>query len=167
MFRLSSLRNYRASESRAEFTPAMPSAADNARSERVAEARVSRSLRWLTRSRAVRTIIYKRGEQHPRLFCFDCEPRAVVRVRVRRCVIRVRINETVVRIRIVTATTNHTAMETLYLLQSYRLRLNFYFISRRPLPGGNRESEQTHYRVSHSDVFRFRFHRFTQFRFFR
>lgn len=61
MFRLSSLRNYRASESRAEFTPAMPSAADNARSERVAEARVSRSLRWLTRNRAVRTIIYKRG----------------------------------------------------------------------------------------------------------
>ena len=47
MFRLSSLRNYRANESRAEFTPAMPSAADNARSERVAEARVSRSLRWL------------------------------------------------------------------------------------------------------------------------
>ena len=42
MFRLSSLRNYRANESRAEFTPTMPNAADNAHSERVAEARVSR-----------------------------------------------------------------------------------------------------------------------------
>lgn len=113
--------NYRASESRAEFTPAMPNAADNARSERVAEARASRPLRWLPVTGAVRTINNSLTDikdltalialmGFPSRLCFECEPRAVVRVRVRRSVIRVRINETVVRIRIVTATTNDTAV---------------------------------------------------------
>ena len=39
----------------------------------------------------------------------ECEPRPVVRARVRRSVARVRINETVIRTRIVTATTNDPA----------------------------------------------------------
>ena len=81
--------------------------------ERVAEARVSRSLRWLHVAVQLERL-YISVWLHT-FICFDCEPRTVVRVRVRRCVIRVRINETVVRIRIVTTTTNDTAMETLYL----------------------------------------------------
>ena len=71
--------------------------------------------------------LYKRGT-YPRLFCIDCEPRTVVRVRVRRSVIRVRIDETVVRIRIVTTTTKDTAKRHSTFLQSYRLRLYFHFI---------------------------------------
>ena len=84
--------------------------------ERVAEARVSRSLRWLHVAVQLERL-YISVWLHT-FICFDCEPRTVVRIRVRRCVIRVRINETVVRIRIVTTTTNDTAMETLYLFCS-------------------------------------------------
>lgn len=85
--------------------------------ERVAEARVSRSLRWLHVTVQLERL-YISVVNNTTLIALKCEPRAVVRVRVRRCVIRVRINETVVRIRIVTATTNATAMETLYLFCS-------------------------------------------------
>lgn len=49
------------------------------------------------------------------LYSLECEPRAVVRVRVRRNVVRIRINETAIRIRVVVSTTNHTAPGTLYL----------------------------------------------------
>lgn len=38
-----------------------------------------------------------------------CEPRAVIRVRVRRCVVRVRIHETAIRIRVVVRATDTTA----------------------------------------------------------
>lgn len=49
------------------------------------------------------------------IFFSVCKPRAVIRIRVRRCVIRVRIGETAIRIRIVVRTTNDTAIETLCL----------------------------------------------------
>lgn len=43
------------------------------------------------------------------MYSLECEPRAVVRVRVRRNVVRVRINETAIRIRVVVRTTDNTA----------------------------------------------------------
>ena len=52
-------------------------------------------------------------------FATKCEPRAVVRVRVRRNVIRIRVNETAIRIRVVTRTTNDTAPGTRHLLFCY------------------------------------------------
>ena len=52
-----------------------------------------------------------------------CEPRAVVRVRVRGNVVRVRVNETAIRIRVVVSTTNNTAPGTLYLLCFYLLHI--------------------------------------------
>ena len=48
------------------------------------------------------------------LICIVCEPRPVVRVRVRGGVVRIRVGETAVRIRIVVRTTNHAADETFH-----------------------------------------------------
>ena len=55
---------------------------------------------------------------------FECEPRTVVRVRVRRSVIRIRIDETAIRIRIVVGTTNDTAVRhSTFLIPAAALQL--------------------------------------------
>lgn len=43
------------------------------------------------------------------VFCSVCEPRAVIRIRVRGCVVRVRIDETAIRVGVVIRATNDTA----------------------------------------------------------
>lgn len=42
------------------------------------------------------------------VFCSVCKPRAVIRIRVRRCVVRVRIDETAIRVGVVIRATNDT-----------------------------------------------------------
>jgi len=54
--------------------------------------------------------------QRGKSFALECEPGAVVRVRIRGNVVRVRVNETAIRIRVVVRTANDTAPGTLYLL---------------------------------------------------
>lgn len=59
------------------------------------------------------------------MFATKCEPRAVVRVRVRGNVVRVRVNETAIRIRVVRGTTDNTAPGTLYLFALAFAELGF------------------------------------------
>lgn len=73
----------------------------------------------------------------------ECEPRAVVRVRVRGSVIRIRIHETAIRIRIVVRTEHSPAEDTLPFFGSPlpRTACKYYFVSA-VLSGATWESEQ-------------------------
>ncbi len=79
------------------------------------EARVPRRMRCLSRRRCRVIRLLEHEGSLTFLYSLECEPRAVVRVRVRRNVVRVRVNETAIRIRIVVRTANDTAPGTLYL----------------------------------------------------
>lgn len=87
------------------------------KSERVAEACVPRRMLCLSRRRCRVIRLLEHEGSLTFLYSLECEPRAVVRVRVRRNVVRVRVNEAAIRIRIVVRTANDTAPGTRYLFE--------------------------------------------------
>jgi hypothetical protein len=87
-------------------------------SSAVAEVHLPRRMQWRTRRRAGSYDYIYRGEGAPR-FIPQCEPRAVIRIRVRRSVIRVRVDETAIRVRIVVRPTDAPAMEGSTFFESF------------------------------------------------